>query len=266
MDYAELNWVIRWLRLELESRCDLISVRGLPHTIDSCGFCGFYEHWASTSHVRSVCGVLWIAGSRWRSNNVITMDSLSYDLSALIDWAPRTRKQAGKVMSMHGVNRLFYFHDWPNVIRSPTQATPSRQAPVPSCQVIRAPPPWPLTLPTGRPTPAVCRWLSFGLHMLTMVNHHMPQPAISFLALSLSVSGAHLISSKTQAALYFYLSHGAPVQSPGGLFLSLSLLPPMASCSISVPLLLAVLLALSYMHLIFPVLHLSSTHACHTLL
>lgn len=90
--------------------------------------------------------------------------------------------------------------------------------------------------------------------------------ANTFISHSLSVSGACLISSKTQAALYFYLSQRAPVQSPGGLFLSFSLLPPMASCSISVPLLLAVLLALSYMHLIFPVLHLSSTHPCHTLL
>lgn len=68
-----------------------------------------------TSHVRSVCGVLWIASSRWRSNNVITMDSLSYDPSARIDRAPHTRKRAGKVMSMHGVNRLSYFHDWPTL-------------------------------------------------------------------------------------------------------------------------------------------------------
>lgn len=145
-----------------------------------------------------------------------------------------------------------------NSILSSTQVMPSQQAPVPSCRVIRAPPPWPLTLRTDRPTPAVCRWRSFGLRMLMRVKHNFPQPTLSFLPLCLK-------SSTTQAALYFYLSQRA-VQSPGGLFLSFSLLPPMASCSISVSLLLAVLLALSYMHLIFSVLHLSSPHACHTLL
>lgn len=151
---------------------------------------------------------------------------------------------------------LFSWRVTNNILSSP-QVMPSQQAPVPSCRVIRAPPPWPLTLHTDRPTPAVCRWRSFGLRMLMRVKHNLPEPTLSFLPLCLK-------SSTTQAALYFYLSQRA-VQSPGGLFLSFSLLPPMASCSISVSLLLAVLLALSYMHLIFSVLHLSSPHACHTL-
>lgn len=45
------------------------------------------------------------------------------------------------------------------------QMTPSHQAPVPSCQVIKALPPWPLTPRTDQAIPAACRWLSSGHHM-----------------------------------------------------------------------------------------------------
>lgn len=47
---------------------------------------------------------------------------------------------------------------------------PSQQAPVPSCQATQALPPWPLTLRTDRPIPAVYRWLISGRHMLTKVK------------------------------------------------------------------------------------------------
>lgn len=60
---------------------------------------------------------------------------------------------------------------------------PSQQAPVPSSLLIRAPPPWPPTLHTGRPIPAVCRWLSSGHHTPTKVKHHLPQQILAFLAL-----------------------------------------------------------------------------------
>lgn len=136
---------------------------------------------------------------------------------------------------------------------------PSRQAPVPSCQVIRAPPPWPLTLRTDQPIPAVCRWLSSGHHMLTKVNHHSSRQTLSFLSpfpclTSFSISYFKFL--KAQATLYFYLSQWAPVQCPGGSFLSFSLLTPVGSYSISVPLLVTVLLALSSTCLLLsPVIH-----------
>lgn len=200
----------------------LVCVCVLPDTVDSCGFCVFVvsmRWWTlgkRTSCVQSVCGVLWKASPQWRSNNVITMDSLSYDPSAHIDCALHTHTEANthRESDEHAQSKSVVLFSWrvTSSILSSTQVMPSQQAPVPSCQVIRPPPPWPLTLRTGRPTPAVCKWRSFGLRMLMRVKHHLPQPTLSFLPLCLK-------SSTTQAALYFYLSQRA-VQSPGGLFLS----------------------------------------------
>lgn len=200
----------------------LVCVCVLPDTVDSCGFCVFVvsmRWWTlgkRTSCVQSVCGVLWKASPQWRSNNVITMDSLSYDPSAHIDCALHTHTEANthRESDEHAQSKSVVLFSWrvTSSILSSTQVMPSQQAPVPSCQVIRPPPPWPLTLRTGRPTPAVCKWRSFGLRMLMRVKHHLPQPTLSFLPLCLK-------SSMTQAALYFYLSQRA-VQSPGGLFLS----------------------------------------------
>ena len=121
------------------------------------------------------------------------------------------------------------------------------------------PGPSPLT-----PDPAYRSANSSSLQMAQLWASHAHDGKAPFVSATLSFLPPCLKSSATQAALYFYLSQRA-VQSPGGLFLSFSLLPPMASRSIFVSLLLAVLLALSYMHLIFSVLHLSSPHDCHTL-
>lgn len=216
---------------------------------DDCGFILVVNiNWPFLLCVVCLWCVLWKESAGWRSNNVITMDCFSYEPSASIDCAPHakayTREGDEHVQCLLSVFMATRVTDG---LRSSSQAMPSRQAPIPSYHLTQAPPPWPLTLRTDQPIPAVYRWLSSGHHMLTTVNHHSSQQTLALLFLCLASFSlcAYFNCLNTQATLYFYLSRWASVQSPGGLFL-FSLLTPVGSCSISVSL----LLALSYIHLV----------------
>lgn len=127
-----------------------------------------------------------------------------------------------------------------------SQVRPSRQAPVPSCQVTQAPPRWPLTPPTGRPIPAVCRWHSSGRRTLTKVNnptklrlfcplsaHNSKTPALprfqDFFLLELNPQKAHSSSASAptnRVPFHFCVTAGgSTLSSVLNASLSLSLCP-----------------------------------------
>lgn len=186
----------------------------------------------------AVClwSVLWKHSAWWLSNNVITTDCFSIEPSACIDCVPHT--QSDSMYSINGLSLSFigYRGDWQSsLFFFLGDAFPAGSSPFlsgyPGHSHLTSDPAYRSANPSGLQMAQL--WASHA--------HEGKSPIASTdICISLSLFLSHYIIQMLEDTSDIIFSwQSAPVQSPGGLFLCLSLLTPVGSCSISVSLLVA---------------------------